>query len=463
MPSKVGQNILNHMKTWTGNLALWLLASIFLAVHATASVFYVDVNSTNPTPPYTNWPTAATNIQDAINVANNGDLVLVTNGVYQYGGLATHQFTTPYLTNRVTVTKPLTVQSVNGAAVTIIQGMQTVGSTNGSASVRCAYLADGASLIGFTLTNGSTRSFSAGYDVVLDLSGGGLLCASTNTFAYNCVIIGNSAAEYAGGVYSGTLSNCIITANGAFVDAGGTKSNILINCLISSNSYSGSGTSGGTAGGVFGSTLDGCTINNNRSGASGFGGIGIVNCIANNCIIYSNNMNNTFPTSGGGASFSTLSNCVVFGNAGGSGAGTANCSVQNSFIYGNTTITSNGHGGGSASDILTDCIVSNNSASFGGGTFSSKITNCLVIRNVAKISTGGGSENGTAVGCLFANNSATTTGGGIAGTTAYNCLIVSNSAANGGGANGGALYTVPSSGINATRNGGGAYVSKFFR
>jgi hypothetical protein len=39
----------------------------------------VDVNSTNATPPYTDWTTAATNIQDAVDAA-------VTNGTYATGG-----------------------------------------------------------------------------------------------------------------------------------------------------------------------------------------------------------------------------------------------------------------------------------------------------------------------------------------------------------------------------------------
>jgi hypothetical protein len=439
------------------------LMALLFCTHAWATVFYVNVSNTVPISPFTNWVTAATNIQDAVDVATNGDLVLVTDGVYQFGGRSIRQFTSPYLTNRVAVTKPLTVQSINGAAVTVIQGAQTVASTNGASSIRCAYLTDGASLIGFTLTNGATRAFSISYDVVLDLSGGGLLCASTNAFVNNCVFIGNSAAEYAGGVYSGTLSNCIIIANSAFIDAGGAKSNVLINCVISSNSYAGSGTAGGAAGGVFGATLNGCTINYNRSGASGFGGIGIVRCIANNCIIYSNNLNNTSPTSGGGASFSTLSNCIVFGNIGGSGAGTANCSVRNSLIYGNSFNVSSGLGGGSANDTLIDCTVSNNVAAGGGGTSSSIMTNCLIIGNVAKTGSGGGSQNGTSVRCIYINNHAASQGGATAGTSAYNCLIISNTANLGGGVNGGLAYNCTIAGNFATNSGGGAYQVSFLK
>lgn len=53
--------------------------TLLLAVFSnSAATLYVSLGSTNPTPPYTNWATAATNIQDAIEASADGDLILVT-------------------------------------------------------------------------------------------------------------------------------------------------------------------------------------------------------------------------------------------------------------------------------------------------------------------------------------------------------------------------------------------------
>jgi hypothetical protein len=87
---------------------------------SSAATHYVDINGTNATAPYTDWSIAATNIQDAVDAATNGELVLVTNGVYATGGRRWADSGT----NRVTLTNSITLQSVNGPAFTFIVGHQ---------------------------------------------------------------------------------------------------------------------------------------------------------------------------------------------------------------------------------------------------------------------------------------------------------------------------------------------------
>ena len=140
---------------------------------AGAAVRYVNLANPSPAPPYTNWASAAKNIQAAIDVADVGDEIMVTNGVYRIGGRVMDG-----VMNRVAATNALTVRSVNGPAVTLIDG---------GAAVRCSYLGEGVMLAGFTLTNG-----------VADY-GGGVWCASASGVVSNCVLTGNSAWDGGGG------------------------------------------------------------------------------------------------------------------------------------------------------------------------------------------------------------------------------------------------------------------------
>ena len=214
------------MKTFRGIL---LGAGLILSLHAGATTYYVNVSNSSPTAPFTDWTTAATNIQDAIDASTNGDLVLVTNGVYQFGG----RVMAGNLTNRVALNMPITVQSVNGPWVTAILG---VGATNGNGAVRCAWLTNNASLIGFTLTSGATRS--SGDQVSLE-SGGGVWCASTNCLVGNCLIVSNTAYAYGGGVYSGTVSSSLIISNGSIINDGASYQSVLKNCTVVSNATPG--------------------------------------------------------------------------------------------------------------------------------------------------------------------------------------------------------------------------------
>jgi hypothetical protein len=285
----------------------WIVTTylVLLAVKTSATVHYVNVDGTAPTPPYNTWATAATNIQDAIDVAVAGEEVVVTNGIYQTGN-APAQF--GMLWNRIAVTKPLTLHSVNGPEVTIIDGTGTT---------RCVYLTNNATLDGFTLTNGFAGDYGGG-------GGAGAYCESSNAIVFDCVITGNTTWGTGGGALGGTLSHCVITGNSAEA-GGGVDHCTLTNCIVSSNSCGMSG------GGAYISTLNNCIVSGNIS----FYGGGVHDCTLNSCIVMSNSA-----IWGGGSLGCTLNNCTLTRNSAGTAGGTGNSTLNNCIVFYNTATDS---------------------------------------------------------------------------------------------------------------------------
>lgn len=213
-----------------------ILLTIFLTAFSVFSMeYFVDAFRPDDTGAATNWATAKRTIQAAVDLAVDGDTVWVTNGVYDAGGRVASE---SLLTNRVCITKAITLQSINGPGATIIEGAADSSITNGPMAVRCVYLSSGAVLNGFTLKNGHTdQNYTA--ETLTDVFGGGLLIFG-NAKADRCILNKNSASLCGGGAYfynGGELSNCLLTENDS--DRGGGayvfKSGILSSCTVSEN------------------------------------------------------------------------------------------------------------------------------------------------------------------------------------------------------------------------------------
>ncbi len=444
------------------------------------AVYYVSPGAGHVSP-FTNWSDAATDIQSAVDVAAAGGRVLVSNGTYSTGGAAGYPASSR-LTNRVAIYRPMTVQSVNGPDVTFIVGRRDA-ATNGPAAVRGVYLADGASLIGFTVTNGATL---AGGNLTNELSGAGILCAGSGCTISNCVVRNGIAKGGGGGVWGGRLWNSLVMANAASNGAGAYGAS-LVDSILERNSarHSGGGAYGGTlsgcmvtgnyangwGGGLWGGTCSNGALVDNRGDSGGGGayrsllvdcslssniskwgsGGGLSGGIASNCVFSSN-----WARDGGGACESALFNCVLSNNtSAGFGGGAYGCAVRACTLVGNW-----GTQGGGARSCTVDCsrIEGNRAWEYGGGTMHGVVRDSTLAGNRSE-EVGGGASFGTLYRCVIRDNEAVESGGGEYYAALENCAVIGNHSGVGGGGYYGTFTNCTVVG-NSALDCGGTYAAK---
>lgn len=343
--------------------------------------------------PYTNWVTAATNIQAAVDAAPYGGTTLVADGVYATGGRAVPG---TVLTNRVCLEKRVSVVALNDQGATIEGDL--------SAPVRCAYLVEGASLTGFRLRQGAALP----NETLLDADGGGVYLAG-----------------------GGTLTRCLVEAcharggdgGGIFMLGGGE---LLASTVGRCTATNGPASQGGNGGGVAllsGGVVDGTEIEACEAWLGG--GIYLDRGGALSQVRVHGNLaddgGGIYATGSGEVSDSQVHDNTAGGRGGGISAGWGTVTLRDSLVISNTVTAGLGGGGlalSAGGEAIRCRILGNSSGGTGGGGVlldeGGVVDTCLVATNTAAL--GGGvyvHHNGRVVSSTVCANTATAAGGGL--------------------------------------------------
>ena len=320
-------------------------------------------------------------IQSGIDAAENGDTVLVNDGIYTGEGNVNISFGG----------KQITVKSRNGAEATIIDCQETPNTRGFAFESKETHASV---LNGFTIKNG-----------VHDL-GGGIYCHTASPTIQNCIITQNRATatrfhgQGGGGIYgtdtTAHIIGCLITENRADSDFGG---GVLID-----------GDALWTFNTLQSVTFDSCTISENIG--SGVVCFDLSPVIIKDCTVLQNSgrgIVSTFFSRG-----TSITNCRIERNAGGG----IECSEE-------------------SSTKIEDCIIKQNRAVHGGGIYCSptsaiEVSGCIIAQNTAT-ETGGGIDvistrgSATITHCTITQNTAHEKGGGIATIIEFSQFTLTNS------------------------------------
>ncbi len=259
-----------------------------------ARTYYVATNGMDGANDGLSWATACASISNAVARATHGDTVIVSNGVYA-------------LTAPVRLDQRITVRSAHGPDVTVVDGQD---------SVRGFIVDYGATLEGFTITRGLADVVPAVH-ASRSLGGGALLVAGT---IRDCILRDNQAQD-GGGIYfmgsASLVSNCVIQGNAATGFGGGLANyhhggGVASHCTIVGNT----GNAGGAR--LHQAMLQNSVIASNACVANYAGGIRQVGGVTRNCLV----VNNTAAQATGGGLYVSdnglVENVTVVGNHAGS-------------------------------------------------------------------------------------------------------------------------------------------------
>ena len=332
--------------------------------------YYVCPASPYATPvfPYTGWDEAATNIQDALDVASDGSVIRVRAGLYQ-------------ITSSIRITNAVTVYCVDWNANATVDGQGLT---------RCFEIENSNAVVEKFVIKGGFADQGAG-----GLCRGGTL--------RNCVIAGNRAVgqgvgDGGGGLWllgGSTLDSCIVSKNSSAGMGGGIQAEsgvVISNCTLTGNVASNDG------GGLYASgtaTVENCVFGDNRTARDG-GGIcwsGSAETHAGGLMKACRILGNVALNDGGGAYVAgavEVDRCVLSDNKAdrhGGGVYAHSSKFRNGLLFKNT---SGGRGGGAflTAGSLESCTIVENRADLHGGLSvcsSALVLNCIVYDNTAAI------------------------------------------------------------------------------